>query len=53
MEYQFAVNNDSTEYQVKDLEPNTRYVFYMVAYSQLGASQMSDSIDVQTLEDGS
>ncbi|KAJ6662850.1 hypothetical protein lerEdw1_011054 [Lerista edwardsae] len=51
VEYQFAVNNDSTEYQVKDLEPNTRYVFYMVAYSQLGASQMSDSIDVQTLED--
>ncbi|XP_066491468.1 immunoglobulin superfamily DCC subclass member 4 [Tiliqua scincoides] len=51
VEYQFAVNNDTTEYQVKDLEPNTRYVFYVVAYSHLGASQMSASIDVQTLED--
>ncbi|XP_061451564.1 immunoglobulin superfamily DCC subclass member 4 isoform X2 [Rhineura floridana] len=51
VEYQFAVNNDTTEFQVKDLEPNTNYVFYVVAYSQLGASQTSSSINVQTLED--
>lgn len=52
VEYQFAVNNDTTELQVKDLEPNTNYVFYVVAYSQLGASRTSSSIIVQTLEDG-
>lgn len=52
VEYQFAVNNDTTELQVKDLEPNTNYVFYVVAYSQLGASRTSSSIVVQTLEDG-
>ncbi|XP_073160444.1 immunoglobulin superfamily DCC subclass member 4 isoform X5 [Lepidochelys kempii] len=52
VEYQFAVNNDTTELQVKDLEPNTNYVFYMVAYSQLGASRTSSSIIVRTLEDG-
>ncbi|XP_053128876.1 immunoglobulin superfamily DCC subclass member 4 isoform X2 [Hemicordylus capensis] len=51
VEYQFAVNNDTTEFQVKDLEPNTNYVFYVVAYSQLGASRTSSSISVQTLED--
>ncbi|OXB68977.1 hypothetical protein ASZ78_003446 [Callipepla squamata] len=51
VEYQFAVNNDTTELQVKDLEPNTNYVFYVVAYSQLGASRTSSSIIVQTLED--
>ncbi|KAJ7311161.1 hypothetical protein JRQ81_006766 [Phrynocephalus forsythii] len=53
VEYQFAVNNDTTEFQVKDLEPNTNYVFYVVAYSQLGASGTSPSINIQTLEDGS
>uniref|UniRef100_A0A8B9G6H6 Immunoglobulin superfamily DCC subclass member 4 n=1 Tax=Amazona collaria TaxID=241587 RepID=A0A8B9G6H6_9PSIT len=51
VEYQFAVNNDTTELQVRDLEPNTNYVFYVVAYSQLGASRTSSSIIVQTLED--
>uniref|UniRef100_A0A8C3SMA2 Immunoglobulin superfamily DCC subclass member 4 n=1 Tax=Chelydra serpentina TaxID=8475 RepID=A0A8C3SMA2_CHESE len=51
VEYQFAVNNDTTELQVKDLEPNTNYVFYMVAYSQLGASRTSSSVIVRTLED--
>ncbi|KAL8197437.1 UNVERIFIED_CONTAM: Immunoglobulin superfamily DCC subclass member 4 [Gekko kuhli] len=51
IEFQFAVNNDTTEYQVKDLEPNTNYVFYVVAYSQLGASRTSSSIVVRTLED--
>ncbi|XP_064421809.1 immunoglobulin superfamily DCC subclass member 4 [Latimeria chalumnae] len=51
VEYQFAVNNDTTELQVKDLEPNTNYTFYVVAYSQLGASRTSNSVTVQTLED--
>ncbi|XP_059570531.1 immunoglobulin superfamily DCC subclass member 4 isoform X1 [Alligator mississippiensis] len=51
VEYQFAVNNDTTELQVKDLEPSTNYVFYVVAYSQLGASRTSTPIIVQTLED--
>ncbi|XP_054858850.1 immunoglobulin superfamily DCC subclass member 4 isoform X2 [Eublepharis macularius] len=51
VEFQFAVNNDTTEYQVKDLEPDTNYVFYVVAYSQLGASRTSSSIIVRTLED--
>nr|XP_006129238.1 immunoglobulin superfamily DCC subclass member 4 isoform X2 [Pelodiscus sinensis]XP_014432075.1 immunoglobulin superfamily DCC subclass member 4 isoform X1 [Pelodiscus sinensis] len=51
VEYQFAVNNDTTELQVKDLEPDTNYVFYMVAYSQLGASRTSSSVIVRTLED--
>ncbi|XP_062998506.1 immunoglobulin superfamily DCC subclass member 4 isoform X2 [Elgaria multicarinata webbii] len=51
VEYQFAVNNDTTEFQVKDLEPSTSYIFYVVAYSQLGASRTSSSINVQTLED--
>ncbi|KAL7980184.1 hypothetical protein Chor_001452 [Crotalus horridus] len=51
VEYQFAVNNDTTEFSVKDLEPNTNYIFYVVAYSQLGASRTSPSINVQTLEE--
>ncbi|XP_078097449.1 immunoglobulin superfamily DCC subclass member 4 isoform X2 [Mustelus asterias] len=51
VEYQFAVNNDTTELQVKDLQPNTNYTFYVVAYSQLGASRTSHSVIVQTMED--
>ncbi|XP_058012542.1 immunoglobulin superfamily DCC subclass member 4 isoform X3 [Ahaetulla prasina] len=51
VEYQFALNNDTTEFSVKDLEPNTNYIFYVVAYSQLGASRTSSSINVKTLED--
>ncbi|XP_042330425.1 immunoglobulin superfamily DCC subclass member 4 isoform X1 [Sceloporus undulatus] len=51
VEYQFAVNNDTTEFQVRDLDPNSNYVFYIVAYSQLGASRTSSPINVQTLED--
>ncbi|XP_038669258.1 immunoglobulin superfamily DCC subclass member 4 isoform X2 [Scyliorhinus canicula] len=51
VEYQFAVNNDTTELQVKDLQPNTNYTFYVVAYSQLGASRTSHSMIVQTMED--
>ncbi|KAM9183559.1 immunoglobulin superfamily DCC subclass member 4 isoform 2-T2 [Dugong dugon] len=51
VEYQFAVNNDTTELQVRDLEPNTGYEFYVVAYSQLGASRTSASVLVHTLDD--
>uniref|UniRef100_UPI00398E8476 immunoglobulin superfamily DCC subclass member 4 isoform X2 n=1 Tax=Pristiophorus japonicus TaxID=55135 RepID=UPI00398E8476 len=51
VEYQFAVNNDTTELQVKDLQPNTNYTFYVVAYSQLGASRTSHSVIVETMED--
>ncbi|KAG8440765.1 hypothetical protein GDO86_006487 [Hymenochirus boettgeri] len=51
MEYQFAVNNDTTELHVRDLEPGTKYTFYVVAYSQQGASSASQSVVVQTLDD--
>uniref|UniRef100_A0A2K6TQD9 Immunoglobulin superfamily DCC subclass member 4 n=1 Tax=Saimiri boliviensis boliviensis TaxID=39432 RepID=A0A2K6TQD9_SAIBB len=51
VEYQFAVNNDTTELQVRDLEPNTDYEFYVVAYSQLGASRTSAPALVHTLDD--
>ncbi|XP_051677792.2 immunoglobulin superfamily DCC subclass member 4 [Oryctolagus cuniculus] len=51
VEYQFAVNNDTTELQVRDLEPNTDYEFYVVAYSQLGASRTSTPTLVHTLDD--
>uniref|UniRef100_A0A8C6WC85 Immunoglobulin superfamily DCC subclass member 4 n=1 Tax=Nannospalax galili TaxID=1026970 RepID=A0A8C6WC85_NANGA len=51
VEYQFAVNNDTTELQVRDLEPNTDYEFYVVAYSQLGASRTSSPALVHTLDD--
>jgi hypothetical protein len=52
VEYQFALNNDTTELQVRDLEPNTDYEFYVVAYSQLGASRTSTPALVHTLDDG-
>lgn len=52
MEYQFAVNNDTTEFHVKELQPHTAYTFYMVAYSPMGASRPSQSITVETVEDG-
>lgn len=52
MEYQFAVNNDTTELNVKYLEPGTNYTFYVVAYSQQGASRASDPLVVQTWDDG-
>ncbi|XP_008054353.1 immunoglobulin superfamily DCC subclass member 4, partial [Carlito syrichta] len=51
VEYQFAVNNDTTELQVRDLEPNTDYEFYVVAYSQRGASRASTPAWAHTLED--
>ncbi|XP_053319119.1 immunoglobulin superfamily DCC subclass member 4 isoform X3 [Spea bombifrons] len=51
MEYQFAVNNDTTEFNVRDLEPGTSYTFYLVAYSQQGASRASHPVMVQTWDD--
>ncbi|XP_036399807.1 LOW QUALITY PROTEIN: immunoglobulin superfamily DCC subclass member 4 [Megalops cyprinoides] len=51
MEYQFAVNNDTTEYHVKELQPHTAYTFYVVAYSPMGASRPSQPVTVEMLED--
>ncbi|KAM4749049.1 immunoglobulin superfamily DCC subclass member 4 [Rhinophrynus dorsalis] len=51
MEYQFAVNNDTTELLVRDLEPATSYTFYVVAYSQQGASRASQPVIVKTWDD--
>ncbi|XP_068131099.1 immunoglobulin superfamily DCC subclass member 4 isoform X2 [Hyperolius riggenbachi] len=51
MEYQFAINNDTMELNVKYLEPGTNYTFYVVAYSQQGASRASEPIVVQTWDD--
>ncbi|XP_053574515.1 immunoglobulin superfamily DCC subclass member 4 isoform X2 [Bombina bombina] len=51
MEYQFAVNNDTTELHVKDLEPGTSYTFYVVAYSQQGASRTSQPVEVKTWDE--
>lgn len=52
MEYQFAVNNDTTDYVVKDLLPHTSYTFYVVAYSLMGASQPSKPVTVAMPEGG-
>lgn len=52
MEYQFAVNNDTTELHVKELLPHTAYTFYVVAYSPIGASRPSQPVTVEMLEDG-
>ncbi|XP_077451049.1 immunoglobulin superfamily DCC subclass member 4 isoform X2 [Stigmatopora argus] len=51
VEYQFAMNNDTTEYHVKDLLPHTAYTFFVVAYSPMGASRPSLPITVNMLED--
>eukprot|EP00079_Xenopus_tropicalis_P015270 XP_004912739.1 PREDICTED: immunoglobulin superfamily DCC subclass member 4 isoform X1 [Xenopus tropicalis] len=51
MEYQFAVNNDTTELYVRDLEPGTKYTFYVVAYSQQGASSASPPVVIKTLDE--
>nr|XP_002662886.2 immunoglobulin superfamily DCC subclass member 4 [Danio rerio] len=51
MEYQFAVNNDTTELHVKELLPHTAYTFYVVAYSPMGASRPSLPVTVEMLED--
>ncbi|CAH2274440.1 immunoglobulin superfamily DCC subclass member 4 isoform X1 [Pelobates cultripes] len=51
MEYQFAVNNDTTEFHLRDLEPASNYTFYVVAYSQQGASRASHPVTAQTWDD--
>ncbi|XP_030045639.1 immunoglobulin superfamily DCC subclass member 4 [Microcaecilia unicolor] len=51
IEYQFAVNNDTLAFHVRDLEASADYKFYVVAYSQLGASRPSASAVVRTWED--
>ncbi|KAJ8417655.1 hypothetical protein AAFF_G00224980 [Aldrovandia affinis] len=51
IEYQFAVNNDTTEFHVKELQPHTAYTFYVVAYSPMGASRPSLPVTVEMLED--
>ncbi|XP_050933110.1 immunoglobulin superfamily DCC subclass member 4 isoform X2 [Lates calcarifer] len=50
-EYQFAMNNDTTEYHVKELLPHTAYTFFVVAYSPMGASSPSLPVTVEMLED--
>ncbi|XP_040057530.2 immunoglobulin superfamily DCC subclass member 4 isoform X1 [Gasterosteus aculeatus] len=50
-EYQFAMNNDTTEYHVKELLPHTAYSFFVVAYSPMGASRPSLPVTVEMLED--
>ncbi|XP_019935247.2 immunoglobulin superfamily DCC subclass member 4 [Paralichthys olivaceus] len=51
VEYQFAMNNDTTEYHVKELLPHTAYRFFVVAYSPMGASSRSLPVTVEMLED--
>uniref|UniRef100_A0A8C5NCD1 Immunoglobulin superfamily DCC subclass member 4-like n=1 Tax=Gouania willdenowi TaxID=441366 RepID=A0A8C5NCD1_GOUWI len=50
-EYQFAMNNDTTEYVVRELLPHTAYTFLVVAYSPMGASSPSLPVTVEMLED--
>uniref|UniRef100_A0A3Q1H4I1 Immunoglobulin superfamily, DCC subclass, member 4 n=1 Tax=Anabas testudineus TaxID=64144 RepID=A0A3Q1H4I1_ANATE len=51
VEYQFAMNNDTTEYHIKELLPHTAYTFFVVAYSPMGASRPSLPVTVEMLED--
>ncbi|XP_072321007.1 immunoglobulin superfamily DCC subclass member 4 [Eucyclogobius newberryi] len=51
VEYQFAMNNDTTEYYFKELLPHTAYTFFVVAYSPMGASPPSLPVTVDMLED--
>ncbi|XP_029000673.1 immunoglobulin superfamily DCC subclass member 4 isoform X2 [Betta splendens] len=51
VEYQFAMNNDTTEYHVRELLPHTAYTFFVVAYSPMGASRPSLPVTVEMLED--
>ncbi|KAM6942921.1 immunoglobulin superfamily DCC subclass member 4 [Xenentodon cancila] len=48
---QFVINNDTTEYLVKELLPHTVYTFHVVAYSPTGASTPSQRVTVEMLED--
>ncbi|XP_029431364.1 protogenin isoform X2 [Rhinatrema bivittatum] len=50
-EYQVVIGNDTTHYIIDDLDPASNYTFYIVAYMPMGASQMSDHVTQQTLED--
>ncbi|XP_020041490.1 protogenin isoform X2 [Castor canadensis] len=50
-EYQVVLGNDTTHYIIDDLEPASNYTFYIVAYMPMGASQMSDHVIQNTLED--
>ncbi|ERE76615.1 protogenin [Cricetulus griseus] len=50
-EYQVVLGNDTTHYIIDDLEPASSYTFYIVAYMPMGASQMSDHVTQNTLED--
>lgn len=52
VEYQFAMNNDTTEYLIKELAPHTAYTFFVVAYSPMGASRPSVPVTVEMMEDG-
>jgi len=52
VEYQFAMNSDTTEYLAKELLPHTVYTFFVVAYSPMGASPPSLPVTVEMLEDG-
>uniref|UniRef100_A0A3Q4MMN6 Immunoglobulin superfamily, DCC subclass, member 4 n=1 Tax=Neolamprologus brichardi TaxID=32507 RepID=A0A3Q4MMN6_NEOBR len=52
-EYEFAMNNDTTEYLFRELLPHTTYTFFVVAYSPMGASSPSLPITVEMLEDPS
>ncbi|XP_053573477.1 protogenin [Bombina bombina] len=50
-EYQVVIGNDTTHYIIDDLDPASNYTFYIVAYMPMGASQMSDHVTQNTLED--
>ncbi|CAL1604246.1 unnamed protein product [Knipowitschia caucasica] len=51
VEYQFAMNNDTTEYYFRELLPHTAYTFFVVAYSPMGASPPSVPVTVEMMED--
>lgn len=46
------MNNDTTEYHIKELLPDTAYTFFVVAYSPMGASPPSLPVTVDMMEDG-
>ncbi|XP_053319616.1 protogenin [Spea bombifrons] len=50
-EYQVVIGNDTIHYIIDDLDPASNYTFYIVAYMPMGASQMSDHVTQNTLED--
>ncbi|XP_024151393.1 immunoglobulin superfamily DCC subclass member 4 isoform X2 [Oryzias melastigma] len=51
VEFQFVLNNETTEYLAKELLPHTAYVFFVTAYSPGGSSGPSDNVTVEMLED--